>query len=110
MRFRERFEALIRKGSWCCRVKKEEKSRRVLRLHFLLSTFALGQSCRHLTDRTSRPQRSVPGSIHVKVLARILKSSVKLEECHIRIQMLIEVRCKLTKEIPKCVYLGAFPL
>jgi hypothetical protein len=66
MRFREKFEALIRKESWCCRVKKEEKSRRVLRLHFLLSTFALGQSCRHLTDRTSRPQRSVSGRVHVK--------------------------------------------
>jgi len=54
MRFRERFGALIRKDLGAARVKKEKDiAFSASRLHLLLSTFALGQYCRHLADMSS---------------------------------------------------------
>jgi hypothetical protein len=67
MRFRERFGALIRKRIWVLPGKEGKKSRRVLCLHLLLSTYALGQSFRHLTDRSSSSQQFVSGRTHLKV-------------------------------------------
>lgn len=85
MRFRERFGALIRKRS-----SGEQGKIRGLRLHSFSTVAALGQSCRHLT---ALADLSIPASCAWADLREglgVLRSDLKLKDCHIRIQMLVE--------------------
>ena len=102
MRFRERFGALIRKGSWCRVI--EEKRFAVSRLHLLLSTICT-RPMLPAFDRSNIFFSAFCARTNTYGGLCALKMNLKLSDCHIRIQISMEVRCKLTKEIPMCVYL-----